>query len=411
MHPITSPRRPYAPTAARPVTLFGLAGLAIAICTAALPASVNHAMLEPEVDAASEPPADLLAGPHVTITGNTAGTLVERRFDGTLVRLERFAELEAIDRMTLSDRTQAELKRAMDERAVVIQGIVTNDYRRVDALTKTLQSMNEARTQNGGPRWMQSAPDATTRAVYDELRAILKPLTDRGTLEQEIVRVLSEIEQAQFQTMVLEYQAAERQEMARQRRGAAMTDDMMTTDDAARPARLGRQGRADRPGGEGMSGAAGTGNEPMLDFDAPFDAPERGQRRTREQDRPGADAPGARPERRAQSDAYARMNQLVELRGYVREVMTAFRDTIDITREQTAESLAGLGLSPEQEAQLRDLLRSRNNNADAVTPEAPTPDRAANRRALQEFTQGLDETQRAKLREFIANRRGNRIGK
>jgi hypothetical protein len=138
-------------------------------------------------DAASQ----TLAGPAVSIPSERA-TLVEWSYDGRLNRLKEPPEIAALSLLDLSVEEQAEVDRVVAERTAVVDAIVLSSI-------SQFQRLDGARVAGD---YAQVGRSLSALAVK------LKPLTERGSLSSELVRVLSPQHATQMATLTTEYHRA-----------------------------------------------------------------------------------------------------------------------------------------------------------------------------------------------------------
>lgn len=168
----------------RPLHLILLASLA-------LPAAAT---------AQTETPAPL-QGPRVS-EPDAKPTLVQRDFAGKLRRLEVSPEEAALALMKLDAEAEAKTRSILNERTAILDRIVLEN---LDLVVR----IHNARA--GGDR-------RELLMLLAELSVALKPLTDRGTLSEELVGALSLDQAVTFKALVREYNqaaAAETQAEAR----------------------------------------------------------------------------------------------------------------------------------------------------------------------------------------------------
>jgi hypothetical protein len=182
----------------------------------------------PSADRQHRGEVPMMADPAV---GAAAGapTIIERGFDGKLIRLERDPAIIALAKLTLSPDTRAKADAIVRERQALIDSLVQDNLK----LLAESKSARDAGDQ-----------DAARRA-YRELFAKAKPYFDRGSLIEELRPVLSTDEHTQLVGMVSAYRAAS-------------AKDRAEYPDAAQP-RAGRTARAGSPVAE-MFGAAASEN-------------------------------------------------------------------------------------------------------------------------------------------------------
>ena len=252
-----------------------------------------------------KPPAGgVLGGPKVREDAGRA-TIVARGFDGQMRAPEGPPELAALDRLELDEGTRAAVQAALDERAAIVDGILAEHFELFLRVRGVLQAM-----RSGGERRL----DADARETMGEFRRAIGALTARGTVREEIGRLLPEGAREQFEAMVREHDEA----VAAQRREAV---------------------------GEQTPGEVGEGAA---------------------EDRPGARARGQRGGRASKRAG--------ERGGAFRSYLAEFRDSYDRVVGQRKEDFEAmvkkLGLTAEQEAKLRDAARrSLGESGPNATPE------------------------------------------
>jgi hypothetical protein len=158
------------------------------VLTLSLAAAVAPAQAQP----APAPEPDPLAGPKVAERPRDARSLVEHDPMGKLVRLERDAALEALDRLELDDATRAKVDQIVTARLAVLDTIVQDNI-------LLLASLNNAR---------MSGDRAEGRKALAQLMGVARPYLARGTLVEELRPALSADQHAELKRMVDEYHAA-----------------------------------------------------------------------------------------------------------------------------------------------------------------------------------------------------------
>ncbi len=142
-----------------------------------------------------DPPA-VLRGPQVR--EGTHESLVERGFDGRIRPLTTSPEERAIALLRLDEATRARVDTILDERSAILDRVL------MDNLDLLLQ-FQSARASGSATRQL-----SILRAFVRKL----EPLRRRGSLRDEIARVLPEDQRARFEAMIDEYEQA-LQEQAR----------------------------------------------------------------------------------------------------------------------------------------------------------------------------------------------------
>lgn len=155
------------------------------------PASTPPASTPP---ARSPSPADAppaLAGPTIAPAGSVL-TLVERRYDGSLVLLETRPEVAAVERMPLAADSRTRVEKVLADRAAVLDAIVA---RSIPLLTE----LNSA---------SQAGDQYETLRLWMSFSERLAPLRAMGRLEEQIAAVLDPAEAEAFTSLVAEYRDA-----------------------------------------------------------------------------------------------------------------------------------------------------------------------------------------------------------
>jgi hypothetical protein len=144
-----------------------------------------------------------LQGPRVA-EPDAKPTLVERDFAGKLKRLEVSPEEAALALLKLDSGAASKTQSILNERAAILDKIV------LDNLDLVVQIHN---SRAGGDKRAQLK-------LLAELMTALKPLTDRGTLSEEIVAALSLDQSVTFKALVREYNQAASAETQAESRAA-----------------------------------------------------------------------------------------------------------------------------------------------------------------------------------------------
>ncbi|MCB9845356.1 MAG: hypothetical protein H6811_05160 [Phycisphaeraceae bacterium] len=138
---------------------------------------------------ADEP--DALAGPDVASAASRP-TLVHRAFDGSIRRLEVSPEEAALERLDLDEESQGQVQEVLDARNAVLDEILV---KHIGLLLK-----------------YQAAAAAEDRLeilrVLTEVWRATEPLRERGTLREELGRVLNQDRLSLMDEMVAEYDEA-----------------------------------------------------------------------------------------------------------------------------------------------------------------------------------------------------------
>jgi hypothetical protein len=132
-----------------------------------------------------------LSGPTVSTATDSALTLIERDFSGSLRRLETSAEEAALAKLTLTAEEKSLTDTILRERAAILDGVVGKNT----GLLVRLQGLRTAPTPDG-------------RAALREMTQKLEPLRARGRLRDEIATALEILNQKRFVAMVDEYHDA-----------------------------------------------------------------------------------------------------------------------------------------------------------------------------------------------------------
>lgn len=135
------------------------------------------------------PPA-ILSGPQVREGAHES--LVERGFDGRIRPLTTSPEERAVALLRLDEATRARVETILDERSAILDRVL------VDNLDLLLQ-FQSARASGSATRQL-----SILRAFVRKL----EPLRRRGSLRDEIARVLPEDQRARFEAMIDEYEDA-----------------------------------------------------------------------------------------------------------------------------------------------------------------------------------------------------------
>jgi len=123
------------------------------------------------VTAASGQDEPLLSGPQVQAGQSDEASLVRRDFNGRLVRLERPAEVAALEHIEIDDGLRARIERILVERNAVMDAIVRENIPLLTELQAVGQSENKLEVLR----------------VLGKLNREMRPLRQRGTLREEIV--------------------------------------------------------------------------------------------------------------------------------------------------------------------------------------------------------------------------------
>lgn len=135
------------------------------------------------------PPA-ILSGPQVREGAHES--LVERGFDGRIRPLTTSPEERAVALLRLDEATRARVETILDERSAILDRVL------VDNLDLLLQ-FQSARASGSATRQF---------SILRTFVRKLEPLRRRGSLRDEIARVLPEDQRARFEAMIDEYEDA-----------------------------------------------------------------------------------------------------------------------------------------------------------------------------------------------------------
>lgn len=140
----------------------------------------------------------VLGGPRVEEPPARA-TIVERGFDGSMRAIDGPPEFAALARLELDGPTRAAVRAALDERASVIDGILADHFSLFLEVRGALQA-----ARSGGQRGL----GGDARETLGEFRGAIAPLTTRGTLREEIARLLPPDARGEFESMMREHDEA-----------------------------------------------------------------------------------------------------------------------------------------------------------------------------------------------------------
>lgn len=135
------------------------------------------------------PPA-VLSGPQVHEGAHES--LVERGFDGRILPLEVVPEEVAVSLLDLDEASRSRVDTILDERSAILDRVLVEN---LDLLLK----FQSARASGSATRQL-----SILRAFIRKL----EPLRRRGSLRDEIARVLPEDQRARFEAMIDEYEDA-----------------------------------------------------------------------------------------------------------------------------------------------------------------------------------------------------------
>lgn len=152
----------------------------------------------------SAPPADdVLGGPSVMDEAADAPpTIVRRSFDGTLARPEGPPEMAALDALDLDEEARARVDDALAERNAAIDAILA-EY--LDLFSRTINLFQSGalgqRTDGANSGTDRRAAMQTMR----EVRTAVEPISERGTLREEISSALQGDHLTDFERMMEEW--------------------------------------------------------------------------------------------------------------------------------------------------------------------------------------------------------------
>jgi hypothetical protein len=150
----------------------------------------SYAMASGLDGVAAEPGETVLAGPKIAVAEQRA-TLVQRDFDGGLVRLEERPETAALALLTLDAAEKESTEALLTDRAVRVAAALR------DHTDLFLRAQN---LRQGG---LGAEDRQVLRALRDAIRPLLEP-----TLASSVEAVLSEGNRAEFRRLLAEYHAA-----------------------------------------------------------------------------------------------------------------------------------------------------------------------------------------------------------
>jgi hypothetical protein len=152
---------------------------------------------KPDAPPGAPDPAQALRGPKVEIPDRPR-SLVEREFSGRLKRLEVDPAQAALALLRLSPEEKAATDRILDERAAIMDKIVTDNLREVVEMAQAFAANDQA----AGLR------------LAGELYRKAEPFVMRGRLVDELSAVLSEENAAELRRLTQEYWRAAIEESA-----------------------------------------------------------------------------------------------------------------------------------------------------------------------------------------------------
>jgi len=146
---------------------------------------------------------DLLSGPSVTDEAEQApASIVQRSFDGTLERPEGLPEMAALDLLGLDEEERTKVDDALAERHGAIDVILADN---LDVFQKTVNAFQSGMARRGNQ-------SAEFRRTMREVRELVAPIAERGTLREEIGAALDDGPRHEFERMMKEWDDAVAQE-------------------------------------------------------------------------------------------------------------------------------------------------------------------------------------------------------
>ena len=142
--------------------------------------------------------ANPLGGPPVAEP--TAAEAVEMGLDGSVEAPEGPVGVAALKAIELPEEQGEAVEAILAERASVVDSIIVESYDDVLEMVNGFQS-----ARGGGAADGQEDARAASRKMMQlvvQLRRVMKPLMDRGTLEEEIAGVLTDAQLEQYQSVV-----------------------------------------------------------------------------------------------------------------------------------------------------------------------------------------------------------------
>lgn len=159
---------------------------------------------------AQEGDEGVLGGPSVLEEAEqTPPGIVHRSFDGTLERPEGLPEMAALDLIELEGDAKRAVEDALAERNAAIDAILSDH---LDLFQKTITLF-----QSGAQR--RRGRNDEFRGVMREVRTVVAPVAERGTLREEIVGALEGDALDDFERMMDEWDEAVAQETPEGREG------------------------------------------------------------------------------------------------------------------------------------------------------------------------------------------------
>lgn len=329
--------------AKRTVILATIAGVAAVCITAAL-----HAEPEPTVTPKADPapkaepaPEAVLGGPRIPVR-EVRPTLVSLDSQGKLVPLDERPEIVAVGMIGLS----GDAKKAADK--------VLNEHGA--AVSKALNEHQAIFLQIQSAR--QSGDQRLASQITRELRQKAPQLWEPPLLDQ-LAKAIPVEKAVQLRSIVNEYL----NELAKE--GAPGGDKRRAP--ARTPAATGPSGGSPMTGGDGDSMMSGPSEGSPTPAASPLDDPQTLRR--------------------------------IENNLVVREMARSLKSLVEMRREQTDRLLAGLGLTPEQDAQIRKLIHDTGTQSKDARPS-----QADHRALIEQIKKLLTVEQQQQLAKNMQNR-------
>lgn len=326
----------------RAILLATFAGLA-AVCLAA----ALHAEPDPtKADApAVAPEPTVLAGPKVADKTEKL-TLVQRDSEGKLVRLEDRPEIVAVPLLKLSGEAKKAADKVLNEHGTLVAKALNENM----GLFNQLQSARQSGDVRGSiplvREMRQKAPELWEPALLDKL-----------------ARALPVEKAALLRSIVTEY-------------FVALADE--PGPDGRTPRRPSQPARKPEDGGSGGGGGG------MMQGDGEGGMMQGGG--------------GGKADMPPDAEIDPRLRNRIESNLVIREMARSLKTLAEMRREQVDHLLVGLGLTPEQDAKIRAMIREKGTKSKGD----PTPE---DRRALiEEIKKLLTVEQVKQLQENLRNR-------
>jgi hypothetical protein len=336
-------------TSKRAVILATIAGVAAVCITAML-----HA--EPEPNAAPSVPGKtdlapeaVLGGPRI-VQRPERPTIVSRDSDGKLVRLEDRPEIAAVATLKLEGEAKKAADKVLNEHGALVAKALNENQ----ALFLQIQSARKSNDQRAAMPLIremhQKAPELWEPRLVDQLAKAIP-------VEKAVV----------LRNVVNEYLT----ELAKE----------------GGPDGAGKPRRETKPETPGANGSGGNGGGMIMNDG------EGGGMMNGGGDK-GA-APMPEPSLLDDPQTVRRLeNALV-----IREMARSLKTLTEMRKEQTERMLAGLGLTPEQDAKIRNLIRDTGRNS-----KDGQPSREQHRALIEEIRKQLTPEQSKQLTENLKNR-------